>query len=47
MLSQINDRLLESELPVLKIKKAQLRKFENMIEYNRQPDWATVDFGSE
>ena len=43
-LSQINDRLLESELPVFTIKEAQLRKFENMIDYHRQPDWATVKF---
>lgn len=45
VLSQINDRLLESELPVMNVKEAQLRKFENMIEYNRQSDWATIDFG--
>jgi len=44
-LSQINDRLLESELPVLNVKEAQLRKFEDMINYHRQPDWATVKFG--
>ena len=44
-LSQINDRLLESELPVFTVKEAQLRKFENMLDYHRQPDWATVEFG--
>ena len=46
MLSQINDRLVESELPTLSIRKAELRKFENMLEYNRQSDWAIVEFGS-
>ena len=45
ILSQINDRLLESELPVFTIKEAQLRKFEDMISYNREADWATVTFG--
>lgn len=45
VLSQINDRLVESELPVLTIQEAQLRKFEDMIQYNRQPDWAKVEFG--
>ena len=46
VLSQINDRLLESELPVFTVREAQLRKFENMIDYHRQPDWATVQFGA-
>lgn len=46
VLSQINDRLVERELPEFKIKQAQLRKFEDMIEYNREPDWAVVNFGS-
>ena len=45
-LSQINDRLLESELPVFTLKEAQLRKFEDMIDYHRQPDWAAVNFGA-
>jgi hypothetical protein len=45
ILSQINDRLLESELPVFTVKEAQLRKFEDMIDYHRQSDWATVKFG--
>jgi hypothetical protein len=44
ILSQINDRLLESELPVFNVKEAQLRKFEDMINYHRQSDWATVNF---
>ena len=45
VLSQINDRLLESELPVLHVEQAQLRKFDNMFDYHRQSDWATVKFG--
>ncbi|MCC0176801.1 DUF1868 domain-containing protein [Waterburya agarophytonicola K14] len=45
VLSQINDRLLESELPVFTVKEAQLRKFDNMVDYHRQPEWATVKFG--
>ena len=44
-LSQINDRLLESELPVFTVREAQLRKFDNMLDYHRQPDWARVEFG--
>ena len=42
VLSQINDRLIESDLPVFHLKEVQLRKFENMIDYHRQSDWATV-----
>ena len=46
VLSQINDRLVESQLPEFSIKQAQLRKFEDMIQYNREPDWAVVNFGA-
>ena len=42
--SQINDRLVESELAEFTIAQAQLRKFEDMIQYNREADWATVKF---
>ncbi len=45
VLSQINDRLVESELPEFTVKEAQLRKFEDMIQYNRESDWAVVKFG--
>ena len=45
VLSQINDRLVESKLPEFTLKKAQLRKFDNMFNYFREPDWAVVDFG--
>ncbi len=44
-LSQINDRLVESELTKFTIKQAQLRKFEDMVKYNREADWAIVNFG--
>ena len=44
MLSQINDRLVESKLAEFSLKEAQLRKFENMFDYHRQPDWAVVGF---
>lgn len=44
-LSQINDRLVESELTKFTIKQAQLRKFEDMVRYNREADWAVVNFG--
>ena len=43
-LSQINDRLVESELPEFSIKQAQLRKFEDMVHYHREPDWTVVNF---
>lgn len=44
-LSQINDRLVESELPEFIVKQAQLRKFKDMVEYDREADWAVVNFG--
>lgn len=44
-LSQINDYLVESELPKFTIKQAELRRFEDMIQYNRESDWAVVNFG--
>jgi len=43
-LSQINDYLVESEIPTFTIERAELRKFENMIDYTRESDWATVEF---
>lgn len=45
ILSQINDRLVESQLPEFTIGQAQLRKFEDMVQYNRESDWAVVKFG--
>lgn len=45
VLSQINDRLVESELPEFAVEQAQLRKFEDMVQYHRESDWAVVKFG--
>ncbi len=44
ILSQINDRLIERELPKFTIKQAELRKFEDMVQYSREADWAIVNF---
>jgi hypothetical protein len=44
VMSQINDRLVESELPEFTLKQAELRKFEDMIHYKREADWAVVNF---
>jgi hypothetical protein len=44
VMSQINDRLVESELPEFTLKQAELRKFEDMIHYKRETDWAVVKF---
>lgn len=43
-LSQINDRLVETDLPPFEIDRAELRKFDNMIDYYRQPGWAVLEF---
>jgi len=45
VLSQINDRLVESELPVLTVEEGQLRKFDDMIHYNYQSGWPMVKLG--
>lgn len=42
--AKINDLLLEDTLPILKINRVELRQFDNMLTYNRQPDWAVVKF---
>lgn len=44
IISQISDRLLESEPTVITVNRVELRKFENMIDYHRQPDWAAISF---
>ena len=46
-LSQFNDRLVERQLPTLTVRWAQLRKFDNMINWHRQSDWAAIDFTKE
>lgn len=43
-ISQINDYLVESKLPIFAIKQAELRKFEDMVQYKREPNWAVVNF---
>ncbi len=43
-LSQINDRLLETQPPIFNIERAELRKFDSMINYYRQSDWPSILF---
>lgn len=45
-LSQINDRLVETKLPLFTVKRLELRKFQNMIDYCRESDWAVVQFSN-
>ena len=44
IVSQISDRLLESEPIIMTVKGAELRKFDNMVHYHRQPDWSAISF---
>ncbi len=46
IISQIGDRLLENNPVILTVKEGELRKFENMLDYHRQPDWAKIDLSS-
>ena len=43
IISQISDRLLDSEPIVMTVDRVELRKFDNMLRYYRQPDWAAMD----
>ncbi|NES81935.1 MAG: DUF1868 domain-containing protein [Moorea sp. SIO2B7] len=43
-LAVLNDKWLEIEPPLLTIKKAELRKFDDMMHYYRQPDWPVLEF---
>ncbi len=43
-LSQMNDRLIETQLPTFNIERAELRKFDSMINYYRESDWPTISF---
>ena len=43
-LSEFNDRFLETEPQMLNVQQAQLRKFDNMLSYYRQPDWPVLEF---
>jgi hypothetical protein len=41
-LSQINDQLLEVQPQVFTIHRAELRKFDTMMSYYREPDWPVI-----
>ncbi len=43
-IAKINDLLLEDSLPILKINRIELRQFDDMLTYHRQPDWAVVEY---
>ena len=45
IISQISDRLLESEPTIIDVERAELRKFDNMLHYHRQPDWTAISLG--
>jgi 2'-5' RNA ligase len=42
-LSTFNERWIGTEPQLLTIKQVQLRKFDNMISYKREPDWPVVE----
>lgn len=42
ILSQISDRLLETEPSIFNIERIELRKFDTMIDYYRESDWAIL-----
>lgn len=44
LLLAFNDRWLESEPQVLSIHQVQLRKFDDMTNYKREPDWPAIAF---
>ncbi|ELS02855.1 hypothetical protein Xen7305DRAFT_00025730 [Xenococcus sp. PCC 7305] len=44
IISQIADRLLDGEPAIINILSGELRKFDNMVNYYRQSDWATISF---
>ena len=43
-ISQINDRLIETQPPIFNIERVELRKFDSMINYYRESDWGTISF---
>lgn len=45
IIAQLNDSLLDLPPLILKVQKAELRKFENMMQYDRESDWATITWG--
>ena len=42
IVSQIGDRLLEGEPTIITVRRAELRKFDDMLNYHRQADWAAI-----
>ncbi|BAU66759.1 hypothetical protein STA3757_41650 [Stanieria sp. NIES-3757] len=42
VISQLNDSLLEIPPLILTVQRAELRKFNDMMQYNRNSDWAVV-----
>ncbi|AFZ35561.1 hypothetical protein Sta7437_2009 [Stanieria cyanosphaera PCC 7437] len=42
VISQLNDSLLEIPPLIMTVQRAELRKFEDMMQYNRDSDWALV-----
>lgn len=42
IISQVNDSLLAVESPVFTVHRAELRKFDTMVDYYREPDWAIL-----
>jgi hypothetical protein len=41
-LAKINEQWIDQEIPNLKIRRVQLRKFDNMISYYRENDWPEI-----
>ena len=41
-ITEINNQWLAQDLPLFKIKQWELRKFNDMLSYTRQPDWAQI-----
>ncbi len=44
MLGSINEQWLETQPPIFTIHQLEIRKFEDMISYNREPDWPLIEF---
>lgn len=47
ILAQINDRLVETEPSIFDIERIELRKFDTMIDYYRESDWAVVNLNGK
>jgi hypothetical protein len=44
LLMSLNDQWLENQPPIFFINQVELRKFEDMMIYKRQPDWPVIKF---